>query len=74
MLIQKDLFSSQYPKEEGTYLWIGDYSEELELILVKYYEPKAEYGMQWDGYFGVVGMRGRNVTQLSGKFLKIDIK
>lgn len=74
MLIQKDLFSSQHPKEEGTYLWLDDYIDTVELIHVKYYKPKTEYGIEWVAYLGVVEYQNRHISQLSGKFLKINIK
>ena len=72
--IDKNLFTAQHPTKEGTYLWLGEFTGGLQLITV-YREPaKQEYGMSWDSYLAVVGMRGRSVELLQGKFLKVEVK
>ena len=67
-------FTSIHPTEEGRYLWIGEYSLDISLITVIYYPPSENYGLSWEGYYGVVDDRGRNVECLQGKFLKLELE
>lgn len=71
--LSKNSFNPATPKAEGTYLWIGEHSDSLSLITIKYNPPKDEYGLHWEGYYGVVEHRMRNVEQYKGLFLKLEI-
>lgn len=71
--LSKNSFSPIAPKAEGTYLWVGEHSDNLSLITVKYNPPKDEYGLHWESYYGVIEHRMRNVEQYKGLFLKLEI-
>lgn len=69
--ISQELFSDEHPNEEGTYLWKN--SMGVELINVYYYKERHEYGIHWDSYYGIPSMGGRNIRNLLGSFLKIEV-
>lgn len=58
------------PTEEGYYIWMPEFNKTPEMIRV-YLVPKTEgYGLCWQSYLAVAGMRGRNVEKLQGTFSK----
>lgn len=58
------------PTEEGYYIWIPEYTKGPEMIRV-YMEPEvSKYGLVWEPYLAVAGMRGRSVEHLQGTFSK----
>lgn len=73
LTINKSEFTNKHPEEEGQYLCLWPDSGRLDVYSITFYEGKHAYGAWWDGYFGVVEMRGKNVKQLECKFLKIEI-
>lgn len=72
LVIFSDSFIEQHPCEEGSYLWAS--STGVDMIKVVYYPPKTEYGIRWEGYYGVPNFAQRDVQNLKGKFLKVEIK
>lgn len=69
----KDIsFSENKPNKEGRFLWKNHFS--IEVIKVVYVPPREEYGLSWEGYYGVVEFRLRNVQSLRGSFAEIVVK
>lgn len=64
------IFTKEHPQEEGTFLWKTTNS--VETVNVVFCPSKSKWGVKWDDYYGVSNMRMRNVTQLSGEFVKIE--
>ena len=64
-------FSAETPQEEGTFLWMGSLTKDLQVLNLDYKPACENYGIHWDGYYAVAQMRGRNVLALKGTFAKI---
>jgi hypothetical protein len=64
-------FTDKHPDKEGTFLW--RHSIGVETIYVIYYPPKDEFGVHFDGCYGIPDMRGRNVRKLQGVFCEIEL-
>lgn len=72
MDIPLDKFVNETPTKSGCYLWRSHMMMSVEMIYVADYPEKDEYGIHWNSYLGVPSMRGRNVSQLKGSFLKLE--
>lgn len=64
-------YMNELPEEEGTYLWKS--IDSIQVIKVLYYPAKEEYGTRWNAYYGVSTFRGKHISQLKGKFVKIEM-
>jgi hypothetical protein len=64
-------FTQEHPKRAGTFLW--KHSIGVETIYVVHYAKRNEFGTDWDAYYGIPEMRGRNVLKLSGEFCEIEL-
>ena len=56
--------SNKVPQKEGYYIWQSTMFKQVsqpEILHVVWYPPKFDYGMQWDGFWGILNYRGRNV-------------
>lgn len=67
--IKEDAWLDSLPEREGTYLYKS--CTGLSIIRVVYYPSNFNYGIEWDGYFGVSTFRGKHVSRISGKFIEI---
>jgi len=63
-------FTDVCPNKAGKYLWQN--SMGVEVITVVDVPAKQDYGIDWQQYFGVAEMRGRNVAKLKGTFVVIE--
>lgn len=72
LIITDELWTDEVPQKEGTYLWRGSETGTLTLVKVVYYPERWEYGMSWSAYYGIVGMRGRDVQLLKGFWIKLE--
>lgn len=70
-IIDRSEFVRETPSEEGQYLWFNGTT--CDLITVIRYPEKDDYGIHWDSYLGVPSFGGRNVGNLRGLFLKLEI-
>lgn len=64
-------FTEEHPSEPGDYMWaVGD---SLRIIAVVRVPAKSIQGTKFESFLGVVEFRNRDVTFLSGKFIKLKV-
>ncbi|QJT71011.1 hypothetical protein GR7B_00213 [Vibrio phage vB_VcorM_GR7B] len=70
--IPSKLFTAERPQAEGQYLWRHT-DGCVTLISVLWRKPTSHGGIDFEGYWGVIGMSNRNVEHLQGTFLKLEV-
>ena len=72
LIISNELWSKEFPREEGTYLFKGELLSNIDILTVAFYPERYEYGCRWQAYYGILEYSNRNVQGLKGLWIKIE--